>query len=184
MKKLVLCKWTLKILLELLKTPQRPSQLKRNISGISERVLFDRLRKLYESGIVSKQSNNSYPLVTYYSLVNKDFITPIADLINKLNVDENEIISFITCKWTFNIMNLLTNELQSKEIKENLPGISDKILYDRLNQLLKKGLVFRNIYPEHKPPRVTYILTPEGMKVKQLIENLNKLLTTWSSRKI
>ncbi len=174
-QKFIVCKWTLGIIVELFDSPKRPSELKKDIKGISERILFDRLNKLYSSNIVDKESNNEYPLITFYKLINPEKFRVVAEIIKNSEFEENEIISLLTCKWTLNIMNLLQKDKQPKEVKNILKGISDKVLYQRLNELIEKGLVERNII-DSKPVVVKYRLTEKGKELFHTLEELNDIL--------
>ncbi len=173
----IVCKWTLSILSELYISPKRPSQLLKSIKGISERVLYDRLNKLTKNGVLEKISNSTYPMISYYKLKNPEEFKPIVELIINSDIDKNEIVSLLTCKWTFSIMKLIEKEEKSpKSIKANLQGISDKILYQRLNTLLEKNLARRVVYSV-KPVEVKYVLTENGKKVLKYIEKLNLSLS-------
>ncbi|MFC9633411.1 winged helix-turn-helix transcriptional regulator [Streptomyces mirabilis] len=49
----------------------------------------------------------------------------------------------------------------SGEVRERVPGISDRMLADRLHELAVAGLLTRNVH--HGPPlRSRYALTPHG----------------------
>ena len=174
-KKFLVCKWTLGIIIELYSSPKRPSELKSKIKGISERILFDRLNKLYSAGIVNKRSNNRYPLITYYNLNNPEKFRLIYEIVSSSELDKNEIVSLLTCKWTLNIMDLLQQKRKPKEIKQILKGISDKVLYQRLNELIEKGLIERKII-DSKPIVVKYNLTQKGKELFSILEELNNIL--------
>ncbi len=179
-KDFLVCKWTLSILSELYISPKRPSQLLKSIKGISERILYDRLKKLTEYGVVEKISNSKYPMISYYKLKNPEELKPIMEVLNKSSIDKNEIISLLTCKWTVSIMKLLKDSRTPKSLKANLLEISDKVLYQRLNSLLDKGLVNRTVI-NGKPVEVVYSLSDNGKKVLDYLERLNKALIQTSN---
>ena len=81
-------KWTVIILLELYKgskIKKRYSEIKRNISDITPKVLSSRLKELEENGMITKKIDSaSFPVKCEYSLTKsgKDFIKIIKDIKN------------------------------------------------------------------------------------------------------
>ena len=61
-------KWKLLILRNLLARPWRLNELKKNLEGISQKVLTDSLRSLEEDGIVTRTVYPEVPLRVEYSL--------------------------------------------------------------------------------------------------------------------
>lgn len=61
-------KWTIAILRELLQGPKRPSDLERNLRGISAKTLSERLHDLQSWGLVLRQSHPEVPPRVEYSL--------------------------------------------------------------------------------------------------------------------
>ena len=61
-------KWKLLIIRNLLKEPQRFSQLKRGVPGISQKVLTDNLRSLESDGIIAREVFAEVPPRVVYSL--------------------------------------------------------------------------------------------------------------------
>jgi DNA-binding HxlR family transcriptional regulator len=75
-------------------------------------------------------------------------------------------------KWKLLIINQIgKNTLRFSELKHNLPDISEKMLVQELKNLCDSGLVERRNYGV-VPPRVEYTLTPKGLCVLPLIEEL------------
>lgn len=62
------CKWSVSVLLAIDAGISRPGALERHISGISTKVLSERLRKLTTYGLLEKQSFPEVPPRTEYSL--------------------------------------------------------------------------------------------------------------------
>ena len=54
-RNLLFCKWAITILLKLSESPKRPSELKKEINGISERILYNRLKILTDIGLIEKK---------------------------------------------------------------------------------------------------------------------------------
>jgi DNA-binding HxlR family transcriptional regulator len=55
-----------------------------------------------------------------------------------------------------------------------LPGISRRTLAERLRQMTDAGLIVRHAYGE-VPPRVEYVLTPEGQAFRETLKRLELL---------
>jgi DNA-binding HxlR family transcriptional regulator len=72
-------------------------------------------------------------------------------------------LSFIGGKWKLLILSHLywTRKKGYSDIKENLPGISEKMLSQQLKELEKDGLIKKEVIAR-KPYRVHYELTPSG----------------------
>jgi DNA-binding HxlR family transcriptional regulator len=61
-------KWKLIIMFQMRKGEQSLSSLKKDISGISEKMLLEHLGELIKFGMVKKKSFTGYPLKVEYSL--------------------------------------------------------------------------------------------------------------------
>lgn len=66
---------------------------------------------------------------------------------------------------------LKAEKLRFSGLRQNMQGISPKMLTKQLRELEADGLVFREIYPEI-PPRVEYSLTEFGKTVIPVLEAL------------
>ncbi|MDX1419506.1 MAG: helix-turn-helix domain-containing protein [Rubricoccaceae bacterium] len=74
-------------------------------------------------------------------------------------------LSVIGSKWAALVLWHLREEtLRYSELRRRLPGISHKMLAQRLRELEANGLVARTVYPV-VPPKTEYRLTPEGERV-------------------
>lgn len=83
-------------------------------------------------------------------------------------------MAFIGGTWKMPILLALSKgKLRYGELKNNIPHITDKMLYSQLRELEKKGMIERKIYKE-KPPRVDYYLTSLGKRSIKVIDTLNK----------
>ena len=100
-------KWTVIILLELYKgskNKKRYSEIKRNISDITPKVLSSRLKELEEKGMIKKKiDSTSFPVKCEYSLTKsgKDFIKIIIDIKRwslKWKI-ENKVCEQLDCKY-------------------------------------------------------------------------------------
>jgi len=80
-------------------------------------------------------------------------------------------LGLIGGKWKLLILSDLhwNNKKGYIEIKENLPGISEKMLSQQLKQLEKDQFIQKKVISE-KPYRVEYSLTTRGQSLAPLIE--------------
>jgi DNA-binding HxlR family transcriptional regulator len=81
-------------------------------------------------------------------------------------------VSLIGSKWKLLIIrNLLQRPWRFNELKNNLEGISQKVLADSLRSMEKDGLITRTVYPE-VPPRVEYALSDLGQSLKPILDSM------------
>jgi len=174
-KPLLSCKWAFQIVIHLVSSPKRPSELKRLIPDIDSRVLFDRLRRLVRAGLVGKKENEGYPKETLYYLRKPEVFKEVAYWFKGLALPAEEVVSVVSCKWTLEILSLLKDKKTPRDIKKVLVGLSDKVLHSRLYQLEKFGLVRREVFPE-KPVKVSYSLTEKGMSILPVLIKMREII--------
>ena len=84
----------------------------------------------------------------------------------------------ISGKWSPLVMMALKDgKKRHGELRRGLGGISQKMLIQTLRNLERNGLVERKVYPV-VPPKVEYSLTPLGMSLQPLLEEICQ----WSER--
>ena len=77
-------------------------------------------------------------------------------------------------KWKLLIIrNLLADTSRFGELRNGIPGISQKVLTDNLRSLESDGLVVRTAYPEI-PPRVEYSLSELGNTLRPLFKSMEE----------
>lgn len=87
-------------------------------------------------------------------------------------------IELIGKRWTGAIVFALTEgPLRFCELAKAVPGLSDRLLSQRLRELEDEGLVTREV-EDGSPVRVTYSLTEAGVELRPAIEELK----TWANR--
>ena len=75
-------------------------------------------------------------------------------------------------KWKlFIVAQLRDGPMRPSILKRQLPGISQRMLTKELKELVKDGIVQRELFPE-VPPRVEYSLTPYGETVLPIMDTL------------
>jgi len=81
----------------------------------------------------------------------------------------HDTIEFIGKRWMGVIIyTLMSGPKRFHEITEGIPGISDRLLTERLNELIKEGLVTKKQL-EPSSTIVGYELTESGMELKEVI---------------
>ncbi|XID95737.1 winged helix-turn-helix transcriptional regulator [Paenibacillaceae bacterium WGS1546] len=82
-------------------------------------------------------------------------------------------------KWTGLIIRvLLGGPKRFKDIKEQIPEMSDKMLTDRMKELEAAGILTRTVYPE-MPVRIEYELTEKGRQLEEVILSIQHWGETW-----
>lgn len=64
-------KWKILILWKLIDKPRRFAELKRLVSGITEKMLIQQLRELESDGVIERKDYQQMPLKVEYSLAQK-----------------------------------------------------------------------------------------------------------------
>lgn len=84
-------------------------------------------------------------------------------------------LSFINGKWKILILFQLHyfKKRSFSEIRDNLPGITEKVLSQQLKELERDKLINRTVLSD-KPLRVAYALTTKGDSLAPLLEFLSK----------
>ncbi|WP_199434168.1 winged helix-turn-helix transcriptional regulator [Qaidamihabitans albus] len=83
-----------------------------------------------------------------------------------------EIFSDVANKWALLIIEFLgEGTLRFSELRNEVEGISHKMLTQNLRMLERNGLVERNVHPT-VPPRVEYTLTESGRALRGTIDGM------------
>ena len=85
------------------------------------------------------------------------------------------VVDLIFARWTAPILWSLNQNGKQRftQLEHNLPGVTPKVLTQRLRQLELDGLVERTYYTE-MPPRVEYTATPLAQSLAPVFEALIK----------
>ena len=88
-------------------------------------------------------------------------------------------VELIGRRWAGAILYALTGgPLHFAELKEAVPGMSDRLLSCRLKELEQSGLVRREVQPGNRV-RVSYELTPKGHSLEPVIGELREWARHW-----
>jgi len=88
-------------------------------------------------------------------------------------------VELIGRRWTGAIVRVLIGgPKRFNELMNTVPGLSDRLLSERLRELEAEGLVRREVAPG-PPVCVTYHLTESGQNLEPVIESLGKWAEHW-----
>jgi DNA-binding HxlR family transcriptional regulator len=88
-------------------------------------------------------------------------------------------VELIGRRWAGAILYALTNgPLRFAELKESVPGMSDRLLSTRLKELEKAGLVSREVQPGSRV-HVSYALTKKGESLEPAMGRLRDWARRW-----
>jgi DNA-binding HxlR family transcriptional regulator len=81
----------------------------------------------------------------------------------------------VGCKWSLAVLAALRSGVRRPgEIERRLPGVSKKVLNERLRKLVRFKIVSRRVFAE-VPPRVEYRLTRFGSRFVTLLDAVERL---------
>jgi DNA-binding HxlR family transcriptional regulator len=88
-------------------------------------------------------------------------------------------IELIGKRWTGAVIRaLMTGAARFNQLLMGIPGISDRVLTERLRELETEGLVERLVDPG-PPVRVSYRLTPRGKALSPVIASIDAWAADW-----
>jgi DNA-binding HxlR family transcriptional regulator len=89
-------------------------------------------------------------------------------------------VELIGRRWAGAILYALTNgPLHFAELKESVPGMSDRLLSHRLKELEEAGLVRREVQHAGNRVRVSYELTQKGHSLEPVMGGLRDWARNW-----
>ncbi len=84
--------------------------------------------------------------------------------------------SVVGCKWSVRVLEILARgRSRPSQILRECPGLSAKVMNERLRKLMRYGIVERSVYGEKPPVRVEYALTPFGRRFIEIVEAVRRL---------
>ena len=91
----------------------------------------------------------------------------------------HQAVELIGRRWTGAIVWLLmSGPLRFNELLAAIPGISDRLLAERLRELEAAHIVHREVRPE-SPVRVIYRLTDRGMDLEPALNEIESWAARW-----
>ncbi|MFD4574517.1 winged helix-turn-helix transcriptional regulator [Streptomyces sp. NPDC058417] len=105
-------------------------------------------------------------------MVTKGFDGPADADLRRADSLAREIFSDVANKWALLITEVIGDRtLRFSALRDEIEGISHKMLTQNLRMLERNGLVERTVYPT-VPPRVEYTLTEAGQALRVTIDGL------------
>jgi DNA-binding HxlR family transcriptional regulator len=74
---------------------------------------------------------------------------------------------------------LLKSAARFADLRAGIPGITDRMLSERLHELESEGIVIRTVIPE-TPVRVEYALTAKGKGLATVIDSIGEWAHQWA----
>ncbi len=91
-----------------------------------------------------------------------------------------ESVELIGRRWTGSIVRaLLTGSNRFGEVLARVPGLSDRLLSERLRELEAAGIVERRVFPEI-PVRIEYALTDKGRELESIVTAISDWADRWA----
>ena len=88
-------------------------------------------------------------------------------------------IELIGRRWTGAILRgLLAGRVRFNDLAASVPGLSDRLLSERLKELEAEGIVERHVYPE-TPVRIEYHLTGKGRALEAVLQDVAGWANDW-----
>lgn len=108
------------------------------------------------------------------SIVKKNASGVGSDMEEKLCPNIERAFCLLGKRWNGLIIHvLLTGPKRFKELTNSIPGISQKMLADRLKELEESNIIVRHVYPEI-PVKIVYELTEKGKALQPVMEEVKK----------
>lgn len=81
----------------------------------------------------------------------------------------------VGCKWSLTVLGLIAAGVHRPgAMQRRTPGLSAKVLNERLRKLSRFGIIERNVFAE-VPPRVEYRLTRFGERFANILDEIERL---------
>lgn len=84
--------------------------------------------------------------------------------------------SVVGCKWSVRVLGLIAEGChRPSALLRACPGLSAKVLNERLRKLMRYGIVVRSVHGEKPPIEVEYRLTPFGRRFSGILASIRRL---------
>jgi DNA-binding HxlR family transcriptional regulator len=103
-----------------------------------------------------------------------------ATVLDASRVDRfHQVTELLRCKWTVSIVEAIAGGVNRPgRLERELPGLTTKVLNERIAKLERFGMLTRRSYPE-VPPRVEYAITERGQRLLELVRAIGKFVDEW-----
>ena len=84
--------------------------------------------------------------------------------------------SIVGCKWSLSLLRLAADVTsRPSALLRACPGLSAKVMNERLHKLQRFGIVRRSVVGAKPPLEVDYVLTPFGQRFIELLDEVRRL---------
>ena len=84
--------------------------------------------------------------------------------------------SIIGCKWSVRLLGLLADGCaRPSALLRACPGLSAKVMNERLRKMMRFGIASRTVFGEKPPVEVEYALTPFGRRFMAILREVRRL---------
>ncbi len=84
--------------------------------------------------------------------------------------------SIVGCKWSLRLLQLCADgHRRPSAFLRACPGLSAKVMNERLRKMTGFGIVQRTVFGEKPPVKVEYQLTPFGLRFMGILEEVRRL---------
>lgn len=84
--------------------------------------------------------------------------------------------SIVGCKWSVHLLLLCeAGQTRPSAFLRACPGLSAKVMNERLRKLTRFGIVRRSVFGEKPPIEVEYLLTPFGRRFLRILDEVRRL---------
>jgi len=84
--------------------------------------------------------------------------------------------SIVGCKWSVRLLQLCADGHRRPSVfLRACPGLSAKVMNERLRKMTRFGIVQRTVFGEKPPVEVEYRLTPFGLRFMGVLEEVRRL---------
>ena len=84
--------------------------------------------------------------------------------------------SIVGCKWSVSLLRLAADGTsRPSALLRACPGLSAKVMNERLHKLQRFGIVRRTVVGDKPPLEVDYLLTPFGQRFIELLDDVRRL---------
>lgn len=84
--------------------------------------------------------------------------------------------SIVGCKWSMSLLGLIARDVVRPScFLRECPGLSAKVMNERLRKMVRFGLITRTVRGEKPPLEVRYTLTPFGRQFVRVLEEIQRL---------
>ncbi len=84
--------------------------------------------------------------------------------------------SIVGCKWSVRLLQLCADgRSRPTAFLRGCPGLSAKVMNERLRKMVRLGIVRRSVFGEKPPVEVEYLLTPFGRHFLRILDEVRRL---------